>query len=98
MFLLGGIIEPGRDSDVPVRQSHHPLVGRGVELSAFAEVDPRKIGQRIYDVPVLDTAQALAERSVLHLGAVGQKGAREQLRRLMREGGLEELKSFVLMA
>lgn len=74
------------------------LVDRGVELSAFAEVDPRKIGQRIYDVPVLDTAQALAERSVLHLGAVGQKGAREQLRRLMREGGLEELKSFVLMA
>ena len=74
------------------------LVNRGVALSAFAEVDPRKIGQRIHDVPVLDTVQALAERSVLHLGAVGQKGARQQLRSLLREGGLEELKSFVVMA
>ena len=74
------------------------LVNRGAKLSAFAEVDPRKIGQQIYGVPVLDTAQALAYRDVLHLGAVGQKGAREQLRGLLCEGGLEELKSFVLMA
>lgn len=74
------------------------LVKRGAKLSAFAEVDPRKIGQRIYDVPVLDTACALAERDVLHLGAVGQKGVREQLRSLLSEGGLEELKSFVVMA
>ncbi len=74
------------------------LVKRGAKVSAFAEVDPRKIGQRIHDVPVLDTARALAERDVLHLGAVGQKGAREQLRSLLSEGGLEELKSFVVMA
>ena len=74
------------------------LVGRGTRLSAFAEVDPRKIGQRIHDAPVLDTVRALAERGVLHIGAVGQKGAREQLRRLLSEGGLEELRSFVVMA
>ena len=74
------------------------LVNRGVRLSAFAEVDPRKIGQQIHGVPVLDTAQALDNREVVHLGAVGQKGVREQLRNLLSEGGLEELKSFVLMA
>ena len=74
------------------------LVNRGAKLSAFSEVDPRKIGQQIYGVPVLDTAQALADWDVFHLGAVGQKGAREQLRSLLSEGGLRELKSFVLMA
>jgi GT2 family glycosyltransferase len=74
------------------------LVERGAKLSAFAEVNPRKIGQQIYGAPVLGTAQALANREVLHLGAVGQKGAREQLRSLLSEAGLEELKSFVLMA
>ena len=74
------------------------LVKRGAKLSAFAEVDPRKIGQKIHGVPVLDTARALAKRGVLHLGAVGQKGARGQLRSLLAESGLEELKSFVVMA
>ena len=74
------------------------LVERGARFTAFAEVDPRKIGQRIHGVPVLDTARALAERGVFHLGAVGQKGARDQLRSLLTEGGLQELKSFVVVA
>ncbi len=74
------------------------LTAQGAALSGFAEVDPRKIGQQIHGVTVLDTARALAERGFFHVGAVGQSGAREQLRTLLSGGGFEEMKSFVVMA
>jgi phosphoglycerate dehydrogenase-like enzyme len=74
------------------------LTAQGAALSGFAEVDPRKIGQQIHGVTVLDTVRALAERGFFHVGAVGQSGAREQLRTLLSGGGFEEMKSFVLMA
>jgi hypothetical protein len=65
----------------------------GHTLAAFAEVDPRKIGQRPGGVPVLAVDEAARLPNALHLGAVGQKGARERLRveaaRLRLEDGVD---------
>lgn len=69
-----------------------------VGLRAFAEVDPRKIGQEIHGVPVLDTEAALSEPGVLHVGAVGQDGVRAHLRGLVADAGLVEGSDFVAMA
>lgn len=50
------------------------LQREGVELQAFVDLDPRKIGQEIHGAPVVDTAAGLA----LDEGAVGEaaEGAR----------------------
>ncbi len=70
----------------------------GTPVAAFVEVDPRKIGQEIHGAPVVDTPGGLALQGVLHLAAVGRPGGRETLRRVLREGGLEELRDFVAVA
>jgi glycosyltransferase involved in cell wall biosynthesis len=65
---------------------------------AFAEVDSRKIGQRVHGAPVLDTEGGLAVRGALHVAAVGQVGARRVLRDTLAAGGLRELQDFVAVA
>lgn len=74
------------------------LQGAGVTVRAFVEVDPRKVGQEIHGAPVLDTDAGLALEGPLHLGAVGQPGARERIRRTLRDGGKAELRDFVMAA
>jgi glycosyl transferase family 2 len=74
------------------------LAEEGVPVRAFAEVDPKKIGQNIHGAQVLDTPECLALTGVFHLGAVGQPGVREQLRGILSEAGFEELENFALMA
>ena len=65
---------------------------------AYAEVNPRKIGQNIHGAPVLDANEALRSRNVLHLASVGQEGARQTLRNLLSSAGYRELENFVAMA
>jgi hypothetical protein len=70
----------------------------GTEVQAFVEVDPRKIGQTVHGAPVVDTAAGLSLRGSLHLGAVGQVGARETILGLLRGAGMKELEDFVAVA
>ena len=74
------------------------LARAGVDLRAFVEVDPRKLGQSIHGAPVVDTATGLALRGALHLAAVGQPGVRAQLRAILTGGGLREMRDFVAVA
>ena len=83
------------------------LQGAGVEVAAFVELDPRKIGQEIHGAPVLDTPAGLALGGVgaggqagteFHLAAVGQEGARGQIRGLLEGAGKRPLKDFVAVA
>jgi len=74
------------------------LASSGTTVLAFVEVDPRKIGQEIHGAPVLDASGGLGIRGGLHLAAVGQPGARERVRGLLRGAGLSELEDFVAIA
>ena len=74
------------------------LLSRGVSLAAFAEVAPRKLGQRIHGAPVLEARQATLVPGPLHLLAVGQRGARRRMRALARRLGLVEGADFVAVA
>lgn len=101
--LLATLLSGGRGAVVwgagPVGKAFaRALVGAGVRLVAFVEVDPRKIGQEIHRAPVLDADAGLALRGVLHLAAVGQPGARDQLRRILSGAGLAEMRDFVAVA
>jgi glycosyltransferase involved in cell wall biosynthesis len=64
------------------------LVAAGHEVSAFAEVNPRKLGGRIHGAPVVPAEAAASRYGALHLAAVGQKGARERIRAEARRHGL----------
>lgn len=70
----------------PVGKSIARALGKeGGRLAAFVEVDARKVGQTIHGVPVLDQQEALGLRGrAFGLAAVGQPGARNELRKLLR--------------
>jgi glycosyltransferase involved in cell wall biosynthesis len=74
------------------------LLAAGHRLTAFVEVDPRRIGRRLHGVPVLDVAAGAALKGPLHLAAVGQKGARHRIRAEAAGRGLVEGADLVAVA
>ncbi|MBM3457737.1 MAG: hypothetical protein FJX77_04300 [Armatimonadetes bacterium] len=64
------------------------LLSRGMRLAGFVDLDPRKVGQCIYGVQVLDQEHALAlQGTVFGLAAVGQVGGRQALRATLGAAG-----------
>jgi glycosyltransferase involved in cell wall biosynthesis len=93
--LLAGRLAPGEavviwGAGVVGKAWARALRQRGVALSAFVEVDARKLGQRIHGAPVVEVAAAGGFKDALHLAAVGQRGARERIRACARHHGIVE--------
>jgi glycosyltransferase involved in cell wall biosynthesis len=100
--LEEGLLQGGRDVVVwgagPIGKAWARALGRiGHRVLAFVEVDGRKIGRRIHGAPVLPVQEA-GLRGPLHLGAVGQKGARGRIREAALRLGLEDGRDFVAVA
>ena len=74
------------------------LAARGVDLAAFVEVDPDKIGQRIHNVPVVEVSGATAFRGALHLAAVGDHEARARIREAAADLGLADGRDMIAVA
>jgi GT2 family glycosyltransferase len=75
------------------------LIAAGTPLEGFVELDPRKIGQSIYGAPVLSLPDALARRGApFGLAAVGQAGAREEIRATLRAADWIEGQDFCCVA
>ena len=66
------------------------LLAAGRSLTAFVDLDPRKIGQEIHGVPVIEPAAVAGHRGAYVLAAVGQPHARAQIRGALREAGFAE--------
>ncbi|MEX2281448.1 MAG: glycosyltransferase [Gemmatimonadota bacterium] len=74
------------------------LMQEGTSLHAFIDIDPRKIGQRTYGIPVR-SPDSLADRTSEYvLAAVGSAAAREQIRHALMEMGLKEVEDFCAVA
>jgi glycosyltransferase involved in cell wall biosynthesis len=81
----------------PVGKLHaRALVEAGVAVSAFVDVDERKIGNRIYGIPV--QAHDDGPRDGVVLGAVAGEAARARLRGLAQAQGRREGDDFVAVA
>lgn len=81
----------------PVGKLHaRVLIEAGVEVAAFLEVDARKIGKRIYGIPVL--AHDDGPRDGVALGAVAGAAARARLRELAHQQGRHEGGDFFAVA
>lgn len=74
------------------------LIGEGARVSAFYEVNPRRIGQTIAGVPVLDQAELDRSCGPVVLAAVGLPGARDLVRGLLSGIGFTEGEDFFCVA
>jgi cellulose synthase/poly-beta-1,6-N-acetylglucosamine synthase-like glycosyltransferase len=74
------------------------LRDRGLHLAAFVDLDPRKIGQEIHGAPVLAPSDLPPPGAAFGLGAVGQAGARAEIRDAFRAAGWVEGEHFLMVA
>lgn len=72
---------------------------QGAPVRAFVDLDPRKIGQTPYGIPVIGQEEALGLRGqAFGLAAVGQPGGREELRACLTAAGWVEGEDFRCVA
>jgi glycosyltransferase involved in cell wall biosynthesis len=69
----------------------------GISVSAWVDVDPRKIGRSLHGAPVIPTGQLQAQRGRI-LVAIGVRGARQQFRAVAVSLALKEGMDFVCVA
>jgi hypothetical protein len=70
----------------------------GIAPALFVDVDPRKIGRRVRDAPVVGVAEIHRARGLPLLVAVGAAGARELIRGELARAGLVELRDYRCVA
>ena len=79
------------------------LLAEGFAVEGFAEIDPRKIGNRVrragrwWPVIAMDDLQA-ARAGCFAVAAVGRPGARERIRAALAGGGWVETRDFICAA
>ncbi len=79
-------------------KTHTPLA-EGVSTAGFVDIDPRKIGGRKPGHSVWPPDELPAKlRDALVLGAVGNRGARGEIRARLRNVGWRERDDFVFVA
>lgn len=74
------------------------LLRNGIRLLAFVDLDPRKIGQSIHGAPVVEPARIEEFRDGFTLAAVGQAGARAEIRQALEAAGWRDGVDFCAVA
>jgi hypothetical protein len=74
------------------------LLAAGAHVRAFVDLDPRKVGQSIHGAPVVPPEGVERFRGALCVAAVGQPGARAEIRRTLSALGWSEMVDFVAVA
>jgi glycosyltransferase involved in cell wall biosynthesis len=104
VHFLARTLLAGRDGAVvwgagPTGKSFaRALLAEGALLRAFVDLDPRKIGQTVHGAPVVSPHEIERYRGALCLAAVGQAGAREEIRSTLSGLGWSDGVDFVCVA
>lgn len=80
---------------------HDILVKQDIEVEAFIEVNPRRIGRLKRGLPVIhynEVSQYTRGNDALIIGAVGARGARIKIRKALLDMGKEEGRDFLFAA
>ncbi|CAN5354167.1 glycosyltransferase family A protein [soil metagenome] len=78
------------------RQKSAFLIASGLEIGGFVDVDPNKIG-KVYNSYSVISLDELPDKKVSYVVSyVGNRGARDEIRRDLKLRGLEEGKDFVM--
>ena len=70
----------------------------GVRVRGWVDLDPRKIGKRIHGAPVVAPDGIGAFEGALCVAAVGQRGARQEIRAALEAAGWREMEDYVAVA
>lgn len=73
------------------------LERKGIQLSGYLDIDPRKAGV-LAGVPVIPPEQLDLSQQPMIVSYVGKRGARDQIKAFLMDRGLEEEKDFILAA
>ncbi len=71
---------------------------QGGRVRTFVDLDERKIGQHIHGATVVHPSRVNEYRSGYCVAAVGQVGARDQIRSALRQAGWSEVVDFIAVA
>jgi glycosyltransferase involved in cell wall biosynthesis len=74
------------------------LESYGYTIEFYVDIDPKKIGQSIHDVPVIAPEELQEMPDIPLLACVGSRGAREDIRRRLKETRYTEGENFWCMA
>jgi hypothetical protein len=74
------------------------LQRQGVEVVAFVDLDPRKIGQRIHGAPVIAPGEVGPPAGAFAVAAVGADAARGEIRASLGAAGWVEMLDFCAVA
>jgi glycosyltransferase involved in cell wall biosynthesis len=80
------------------RKRFERLEATDVTLSGYIDINPRKIGLKIGGRPVYGISEIPEDRSWFIVAGVGNRGAREEIRRELEQRGYREGTDFVLAA
>ena len=80
------------------RKRFEVLEMAGASLSGYIDVNPRKIGLKIGGRPVYDAAAIPGNRGWFIIAGVGNRGAREVIRRELEQRGYQEGIDYILAA
>ena len=67
-------------------------------VSAFVDLDDRKIGQNIHGATVIHPSRINEHRDGYCVAAVGQVGARDEIREALKLAGWREVADFIAVA
>ena len=97
--LLSGVEEVQIWGSGPIgKKWRKVLEERGLRVLRYLDVDPRKIGRQHHGgVPVHHYRELPSHRDVPILGAVGQKGARDEIRAELERMGIPEGREFIFV-
>jgi glycosyltransferase involved in cell wall biosynthesis len=74
------------------------LLAQGHALRAFVDLDPRKIGQTVYDAPVIEPGGLAAFPDAFVVAAVGSASARAEIRTAFADAGRVEMRDCCAVA
>ncbi len=80
------------------RKRAETLTGHGVQIAAYVDIDPRKIGNVIAGRPVLSPEELPAPGACFIVSCVGSRGAREDIRERLRQRGWIEGRHMIMAA
>ncbi|MDP1580523.1 MAG: glycosyltransferase [Candidatus Didemnitutus sp.] len=82
----------------PTRQRAAKLAEHGVRVAGYIDIDAKKIGHRVGGVPVVAPQKLPPVHTSFVLSYVGNRGAREDIRRQLRATGRSEGRDFLVCA
>ena len=100
--LLNGFLKDAQDVVIAgagqeARAWQRLLATKGVTVSTWLDVDPKKIGRTLHNAPVISPRELHLEGRRM-IVAIGVRGAREQFRSVAEKRGWQEGMDFVCVA